>query len=460
MSTVFAAALGLRPNTGADSTAALNAALAALAPGDRLVLAPGTYLISDTLLMKSGTTLSGDGATIRASADWATETTQDPASATGHALLSNVNYGAAGLTDRGLTVTGIAFDYGGMAQEDTHAIRFRQASDIRVVDCSFNGGQDATAFLACDTTLVQNCTANGTLNAAYDAWEGTSNALVLNSAAHVASGSGIVFTGTGTLGEDRTATNVSAIGNTITGDFGPGQMGIQVMSLSPGSAVTGVNITGNSIDGAGGSGSGIAVWGDVRDSTISGNTVANISGPPVLVVADPWNAPEGTTLSDNTILAAATPVLAMGGAQSILTGSGGQFLQLGAGASNIVCGGADTIIGGDGAATISAPGGGVLASSFGSDLNFVNGTGSSTILGGLGEATLFGGGGGVLAVAPGRMDVRGGSGSSTILGSGGDSRILYGGGDGAAMVIGDAGSVSVSGGAGGGVFLGGSAGLN
>ncbi|MBV9736015.1 MAG: right-handed parallel beta-helix repeat-containing protein [Acidisphaera sp.] len=261
---------------GADGsinpTAALNAAAQSVPDsGGTLELTAGeTYDLSGSLVLKSNTILEGNGATLLD----AVPVTQD---AMGFPLVTNENFNASALDDHNITVDDLNLSYGSVDGGGSHAISFREASDITVENSTFYGGNNATAFLATDDTLITGCTAYGITNCAYDQWAGSSNAVVSNNVAYLVGPNsyGILFTGAGTTpAEQFSAANEVAIGNKI---FNAGQAGIWVSALSPDSSVSNVVIYNNDVYGKNAGGAGIGISGAGTTFLVESNVIRGIS---------------------------------------------------------------------------------------------------------------------------------------------------------------------------------------
>ena len=122
-------------------------------------LSPGRYYVTSTILLKSGTTIEGQNTTLIAGANWRRIQSPKWWMSPGFALIGNVNFAAAAISDHEIVVRGIRFEYPGLQRGEAHAIRFRKVRGIIVADCGFVGGGDATAFLACVNTEVVRCAA-------------------------------------------------------------------------------------------------------------------------------------------------------------------------------------------------------------------------------------------------------------------------------------------------------------
>jgi polygalacturonase len=292
---IDAGKFGLIGDGRTDVTQALNAAANAVPQhGGVLTLPPGDYRVTGPVILKSGTVLTGPGATIMGF-----DEAQHPTSK--RMLVTNANADAATAIDGDITVRDIAFQYVGDQLGDAHAIQFRKANHLLVENCRFSGGGNGTAFLACQNTEVAHCVSQGTLNCAYDHWEGSSDCLVHDCVAICGRNYGILFTGVGTQQSDNQhARRVSAINNRIES---PTQAGIWICSLSAHSSVSEVTLQGNHVSGGSSSTSGIGASGDVSRILIEDNTLENIQGGPgIFVRADQWNRPRHTRIVANHLI--------------------------------------------------------------------------------------------------------------------------------------------------------------
>jgi len=290
------------PNDGVtDATAALRAAAQAVPDsGGTLRLAPGRYLVSETIFIKGGTSLVGNGATLVAHPRFRLTREHDAHGGKGMMLLANMGHDANNFDDRRIAVAAVAFDLSAVPRGEFHAIRFRKVDGVRVSHCAFQGGGDGTAFLACRNTEVAYCRASGTLNCAYDHWEGTSSALVHDCQADCGHGYGILFTGSGTdtARDDATARDFVARNNIIQGSS---EAAIWICSLSRGSVVANVSVVNNRIRNLR-AGSGIGVTGACQNVVVQGNDVDGVRGSSAIFVRpDRWNRPSNIMIVANRL---------------------------------------------------------------------------------------------------------------------------------------------------------------
>lgn len=430
---VDAAQLGILPGSG-DQTAAINQALTNLSAGQVLVLSAGDYNLTGTLLLSSGTGIAGAGATLHADVgNWIPPAVDDPSVNSGYALVSNRNYASDTIADHDMSVIGLSFDYGAWDPGGSHAVRFRSAADVTVSACSFNGGNDGTAMIGCNGTLVQNCQATNTTNAAFDHWEGTSNATVTGCTARVAGGSGVLFTAAGTHGEALNATNVAATNNRISGTFGVEGAGILIDTLSAGSSVSTVLVSGNTVDGQASAGNGIGVLGDVAQATVTNNTIRGVQGLAVFSLTDASGQPSTFAGSGNTVEDA--QAAAADAAFSTEDTAAAAPIWLAGLDANVTVSGNDVVVVEATSATIRAASWVDPNASTRDDLTvlagagrmqFFNGNGMSTVAGGTGSMSIDGGMGGGLFV--------GGSDGDNLIVSGQSATSIMGGGSGDRLV--------------------------
>ncbi len=262
----------------------------------------GTYLISNTILLPSGSYLDASGVTLEAAADW--QRPVPPGLPLGYTMIANADYASGTISDADIQIRNVSFDWNGFDNHGSAAVRFVDAENILVQGCSFAGGEDGTAFIGCDGAVVNGCTAVNTVNYSYDNWDGPTNTVVENSTADVAAFAGIAFTARGTMAtDDAVASNDAAIGNTIIGaDF----TGINVEALSSNSSANDIFIGGNTVAGPG---SGVVITGPGTGELVAGNTLSGSMGNPEIEVSNPgFAAPSGAgwqvqdaTIAGNTI---------------------------------------------------------------------------------------------------------------------------------------------------------------
>jgi polygalacturonase len=286
----------------ADATAALNRAAQALPENGVLYLPRGRYRITRPLALKSTTTLTGPEATIFSVAD--------TSSSESHPLVSNVGRDDAVIRDHDITVENIAFEYLGYVTGGSHAVEFRKVKGARIKGCRFSGGDNGTALLACFDTSVAGCVAQGTLNCAFDHWEGSSQCVVRDCVALCTEGYGILFTGAGTDPQDhQQASDLTATDNIIR--F-PTEAGIWACSLSQHSSVSNVMLYRNRVYGGARKTNGIGATGAVDNLRVSENVIAGVQGGQALFTRpDDWNRPRDIHFSDNRLVWCSAPDTAL-----------------------------------------------------------------------------------------------------------------------------------------------------
>ena len=299
--------------SGQDATAALNVAAQSIPiSGGTLELQAGAiYYLSSSLNLKSNTILEGNGATL-------IDDVPVSENSAGIPLIDNVDFNATTIIDHNITVKDLNLDYAYVNGGGSHAINFREASNIDVDSVVFHGGNDATAFESTYDTIVNNCTAYNISNAAYDNWEGASDATVSNSTAYLTgSGSyGILFTGVGTSsGDQRTASGDTAFNDTI---YNAGQAGIWVCALGADSAVDNVSLVDNTVYGGTNEGAGIGVSGAGTNILLVGNIISSIDGNNAIFVrSGEGNTPTNAVVKGNTLTGVTTPDASVAAIQAL-----------------------------------------------------------------------------------------------------------------------------------------------
>ena len=236
-------------------------------PGGILRIPQGLYVLSSSLVLRSGTTIEAPQATLTNGPKWREATGDGPGIGPGYALVTNENHRAASITDNNLRIIGLSCAYAGPPRGQAHAVQFRMVNNIVVEGCHFRGGGNGTAFLACQDTEVSYSTAEATYNAGFDHWEGPRKARVHDCVVFCAQGYGILFTGAGTdlSAEQRAGVGFTARFNHIVH---PTEAGIWIAALSPTSPVSDIIVDRNVVDVAGTGASGIGISGAASNATI------------------------------------------------------------------------------------------------------------------------------------------------------------------------------------------------
>jgi len=258
-----------------NDTSAVQAAFnyAALNSGTNVFFPAGTYLIRSAITIPSNTRAYGAGRTVsRVKADAANWTPMAPGKGSARRMFTNTNFEAGAITDSGISVECLGFDWAGTFWGDAHSVTFRMASRISIRQCDFYDGGNGTALLACQDTVTDDCYASGQTNAGFDHWDGAVGAKVTNCVVRAPNAvQGIQVTGASTSGSPvRASSDVVIMGNSVYGCTGLYASGIIVNSISSGSSVSSAHINSNHVSGAS---IGIAVTGGCGAVLVSNNTV-------------------------------------------------------------------------------------------------------------------------------------------------------------------------------------------
>ena len=306
---------GADPTGVNDSTAAIQACCNA---NTDVNFPDGSYRISNPITVRSGTTV------------WATPNQvtifPNPTSSfyqadgnLAYSMFVNQHYDATSLTDSNIAFYGLNFNLTGLQlanQGGSHIIRMLYVNHVDVQNCKFysntsgNGTWgDATAFIACQDTSIQNCFSQGFDNCPFDHWQGCVNAKVLNCTIRNPLQWGILFTGSPTVNTNAPLTSSICLifGNTI---IGAGSISIWVEGGWAGpNGVSGtryVKIIGNHIDGSGISNEGIRISGSygvhiVTDNTLLSNMTNGGSAINLTNDGVGQDIPNGSIVSKNSI---------------------------------------------------------------------------------------------------------------------------------------------------------------
>ena len=229
-------------------------------------------------------------------------------------LIRNKNWESNTLLDTNISVSGLEFDYRSLVLPGggLHAVSMRKVRNATVKDAVFHGGEDATAFLGCDTTLVDNCKAYDFINCAFDHWVSPVNATVRGCTAETSNTVQMInFNPDNTFGSSigEKATGFKMIGNHLK-YTGPGAAPCQLEPLSAGCSVMDVQVSGNTFDNT-----YVVARGMVGNLSVDGgNIFRNITGGKnALLVQEQFNArPYYINVNGNIISGATTPAAAGG----------------------------------------------------------------------------------------------------------------------------------------------------
>lgn len=285
-----------------DDTAALQAAANAVpATGGTLYLPQGRYSVSATTLIKSLTRVVGDGwgSVIAANAAWQPGLQQ---------LILNQNYAATSITDHDISFENLAFDYtnapnvggGGNPNAGRHCVSCRMVRNVQVRNCLFTAGtlgNNATAMVACDTTLVAGCVSHGTINASYDHWWNAQNAQVVNCYADGPQPQ-VFFNPEPTTGTGSYAANNFLMAGCTIITTGGGETSCRFEPLGAGTTVANVRVVGNHF-----SATHVLLRGAVTGAVVSGNTFVNTAtGGVIGSWVSSGGTPDGIVVADNVIV--------------------------------------------------------------------------------------------------------------------------------------------------------------
>lgn len=262
---------GALGNGVANDTTALQDALdAAALAGSELYIPAGTYMLAAPLVVSSNTTLRGDGPGTILKVNVATF----PVTGGSYGIVRNLNNAAVTLTDHDIVIEGVSFDYdtytvpGGGA----HAVQMRYVNRLRILNCTFRKGENATALLACRDTVVAFCHARDVENCGFDHWDGSGTAIVEGCVVRNTNmgGQGIQFTGTASDLSARSSVDVTIANNHVYGIDLASSCGILVNGNAVGSSAYRARIIGNNVSDCS---IGIGLTGGGGQHIVIGNTI-------------------------------------------------------------------------------------------------------------------------------------------------------------------------------------------
>jgi hypothetical protein len=275
--------------------------------GGVLYLPPGVYITNTPIFLRPNTSLMMYGARLKAIPQWQRPSpAQTPYWSVGHFMLTNLNHGAT-IADENIEIWGGVFDYTDMSQGDApgggrHAVHFRAVRNVKVAHGTLHGGEDYTAFLRCDDTLVLGCSAYDFENCAYDHWSGAKNARVIGcftSSSKAVQHVNFNATGDGILGQ--VAENFILQGCTLVNPLG-GTFPYSSIFLDPLGAgshtVKNVLIEGNQLHNI-----IITIRQDVRNVMIRGNQFfgppSGVKQSPIMCYEDTGDTPDNIVVDGN-----------------------------------------------------------------------------------------------------------------------------------------------------------------
>lgn len=278
-----------------DDTVNLQKAFtAAGAAGGATIIFPAgkTAVISQSIIVRSNTTVMFNGATIKAA---------NPGWVGTNASLNcfifrNLNYSAAALTDRNIAFIGPGYiDYNGVTVVGggAHMIAMRYVENVTVDNISGEDGENVTAFLACKDTFTLNCKGYNQLNCYFDHWDGTGVAKVIGCNGRNDPGKviaqGIQFTGTGSAGENRTSVDCYVSGCYLEGVKDTGSSSAIIANANdPDSAVFRFVSIGNTVKD---SDIGLVFSGAGGQHLSMGDTFVGVTGLPIFIQTSDGDSP-------------------------------------------------------------------------------------------------------------------------------------------------------------------------
>ncbi len=257
--------------TGVDATADLQA-VADEAPGGPetvLDIPTGTYVLSHTVYLKSGTIIDSPGTSFVAANSWQLPPAGSVEDATIHyAMFSNADWSGSGTPDSGIELRDVSFNWRGTDSPGAAAVRILNAQNVLVANCAFTGSNSGTAFEADDGAVVKNSISYNTSEYGFDNWYGPKHTVIEDNTVNSGWFGGISLTASPTSGTGPAqAQDNAVVGNDI---YGFDRIGIDVNTLDEDSSETDTLIADNYVSGTG---RGIGVIGPTQDTLVDGNTV-------------------------------------------------------------------------------------------------------------------------------------------------------------------------------------------
>jgi hypothetical protein len=327
---------------GTSDTTAILAAVARLpTTGGALYFSQGDYMLTAPITLLSQVTVFGHTATITAG-PWRLWTSPAYAMSSAFTATSQSN----------ITVRDMRFvwtkGHNNYGLGTPHILFFTSCSRVRVLDCHFVGGSDATAMIACSDTLVQGNTSIDYSNCAWDHWDAMHDTKVIGNWSSVLTTetnpgiAAISFTGTdGSISTDTSGficANNFVIANNIMAaicinSLNTGSLGSHRFIVANNTVVTNnaqcwgvlVNGTGyngiihdNYLEGGAGSFQAIAIQSPATGVLVHNNTAVNWNGSTGGVF---YNASVGGTLTNNTARGCSSPLIGTCDATTVIYGN-------------------------------------------------------------------------------------------------------------------------------------------
>lgn len=262
-------------------TAAQAAANAISAQGGELHFPDGDWLIERTILIKTGTRVTGSaGARIIPVATGSFTPISDAVvGGTVFTVFANTNCFAGTITDVNITFENLkigpvnAVNFGGFG------IFIRKAQNVKVINCTGQYMNEMATFLASKDTRVEGCKASNLTIAAFDHWEGPLNAVVTNCTVYD-SPHAVLFNSEATIGDAAHLASNLVVEN---GEFircSSGAIYVAPLNANDGSTIKTVKLIHNHINQDAQAYPGIVVASSsdvtILDNTIEGVAAANI----------------------------------------------------------------------------------------------------------------------------------------------------------------------------------------
>ena len=176
----------------------------------------------------------------------------------------------------------------------------RYVDRVRILNCTFRNGENATALLACRDTVTAFCHARGIINCGFDHWDGAGTAIVEGCIVRNTGlgGQGIQFTGTASDLSPRSSMDVSIINNQVYGIDLVSSAGIIINGNAIGSSVFRGRIIGNNISDCS---IGIGLTGGGGQHIVANNTVHNCDEIGLIIKEDVMSdgGPSNCLITDN-----------------------------------------------------------------------------------------------------------------------------------------------------------------
>lgn len=274
-----------------DDTAAIARAIDEIRLGGGILYFPaGTYLISSTLFLPSGTTVMGDGpATILYAVrgtGWVLNTPGSSAYSYGNfrVLFANANWDADTITDENFVFMNFSADLDGADSVERKALaRMVSCRNTEFTAITTKGGGSVIEHIHTENSNIHDCRFFDCHGSACDHYSGFKDAWVTNcyvrQTAISSNNPAIQFTGTNNNNTNNTSDGVVCTGNRVlcTGGMLSNVGGISITASGAGGTVNNALIANNDVDMDGLTAGGILCYGGGDNWKITGNSVRNIN---------------------------------------------------------------------------------------------------------------------------------------------------------------------------------------